>query len=118
MNSEITPVTTANLSYVELNSQMNYKQIALTIFHEFALYQAAVIIGFEQVDDGSGDCIPKGDAVMQYLTYLDRATNFKENKRITKTFDKSNGVPLSHKLFRYSDVIVNNKPKWTIWRVQ
>lgn len=91
----------------------------MAIFTEFGLHQAAVVEGLIAHEDGTGDLIEKGDAVMQYLVYLDVTTNFDiGGKRKLRYVHNSNGVPLADKLFKYKRDIVDNMPKWTIWRAQ
>lgn len=98
---------------------MSYKQIAMAIYLEFSLHQSIDILGLIECDDGSGDLIEKGSAVMQYITYLYTVDNFdKYGNRKFKYVRNSNGAPVAHKLFKFNNTYVNNMPKWTIWRAQ
>lgn len=103
------------MTYVDINKEMPYKQLAIAIWNNFFINQAVVIIG--DIEEG-GQVYEKGDAVFQYLRYLDRTENYHGNRRKWAVPPKTTGAPKAHKMFTFQRVIIDKQAKWTIWRLQ
>lgn len=98
----------------------NYMIMAEKIYTVFEVLQSCTISGWVV---GEEDLWEKGQMVCDELRKLDMRDNVKTPKegrpsRRRKIIPDSIGGYLAHKIFKYKRVVVDNKPKWTIWRIQ
>lgn len=98
----------------------DYKTMAKTIFNHFIVGQSTKVIGTLIEDTPAGKRLKeKGEAVIEYLDWLDKQENFnKDGKRKRTRIPDSIGGFVAHKIFRYKRVISNDEVKYTIWRMQ
>lgn len=89
------------------------------IWEHFEINQSCAIYGFIMHEKESR-LVPKGQVIIEELEKLDRMEHFrgeKERRRFVYRKD-SIGGPLAHKIFTYEKRVVDNEPRYTIWRYQ
>lgn len=93
----------------------------MKIYHDFEVGEVCTIIGF-LVDDNNQRMIQKGQAVIdeikrhyetEYMTTTDQKTY-----RKFKYKNNAVGGPIAHKIFTFDKKIINNEPRYIIWRYQ
>lgn len=104
---------------VRILESEDYYDMAQKIFYQFEVNQSCTIGGWVVSDD---DAIEKGEMVCNELRRLDTQENVcstaKKPYRKRKIIPDSIGGYMAHKIFKYKRVILDNRPKWTIWRLQ
>lgn len=98
----------------------NYEEMAEKIYKYFEVNQSCAINGWVV---GEEDLWEKGFMVCEKLREFDRLENIKIPKsgrpsRRRRVIPDSIGGYLAHKIFKFKRVVNDNKPKWTIWRLQ
>jgi hypothetical protein len=110
----------------KISQDMNAKETALVIYHDFALHQSTTVKGFEIL---KGDIFQKGELVISEMEAIDRRTNVTRVSRIgkngephmsRKTRVKENviGKFINQKAFKYKWDTRDGKKILSIWRVQ
>ena len=96
--------------------------IATKIFEKFDVHNSVTIFGF-LLDESTEHLAPKGELVWNELEKMDFNLNCRMSQdakklRNYKWAKDSIGGPIAHKIFRKDVKIIDNQPRWTIWRTQ
>ena len=98
---------------------MTSNEIAYIIFQYFQVDQSCTVTGFEKID---GRHNHKGKYVLDSLLVMDRAENMfltkQGMKRKAKKWANSVGGHKASKCFRWDFKMIDNEPRYIIWRVQ
>jgi hypothetical protein len=105
----------------EIYKDDDYLDMALKIYESFSVNQSVNIVGL--VQDLEKDVVEeKGKMVLDLLNRYDKQDNIKSaGPRMCRKYvylENAVGGPLAHKIFKWRRVVVDNKPKYTIWRIQ
>lgn len=95
-------------------------EIAKKIWEDFDVLASCTVYGFVEVEKS---LVPKGQLVVSELRKMDELENVKKNAvgskvRQWKYKKDSIGGPIAHKIFTWEKRIVDDEPRFTIWRVQ
>lgn len=95
--------------------------ISRKIYFDFEVLQSCTVSGFV-MDMEKQKITPKGELVMQELSmlYNDECCKDTGGRKYRKFAYRENSVggPIAHKIFTFDKKIVNNEPRYTIWRFQ
>ena len=94
-------------------------EMGTIIYLEFEVDQSCTVTGFEMIDKKVQH---KGQNVLNEIERRDRLDNMLETKqgfkRKAKKWANSVGGHKANKCFRWSFNIIDNEPRYIIWRVQ
>lgn len=96
-------------------------EIARKIYNDFDVMSSCRVSGFV-LDEALSRLIPKGEIIMAQIKkmYEDEYVDINKGKiyRKYKYKDNSVGGPIAHKIFTWELRIVDDEPRYTIWRYQ
>jgi len=101
-----------------------FREMARKIFYTFDIGYSVAIFGFVDAQDGS--LKPKGELVCEELRRLDRVENYVSNvgargggmRRRRNLPANHIGDYIKNKTFKWDMKEIDNKIKYTIWRIQ
>lgn len=101
------------------------KEFARKMFYTYENMMSATIVGFE-VDDDTGELEPKGEIALKWIERFDKLENYTlagktagngmRRRRIKPP--NTIGDYLRNKIFRWEKRIVDNKIRYSVWRIQ
>lgn len=97
-------------------------EIAKKIYEKFEVLESCTVTGWF-VEPGEQLVLGKGEMVLNELRRLDSEEHIDslksgKNSRRNSLKPNSIGGPIAHKIFTWERRIVNNEPRYTIWRWQ
>lgn len=96
-------------------------EIARKIFYDIDVMASVSIYGF-YMNEASQKLVPKGEIILEQLKQLDEEENlsFRKDRTVRKYRFRpdSIGGPIAHKIFTWEKRVVDDEPRYTIWRYQ
>lgn len=96
-------------------------EIAHKIYYDFEVHMSCSIYGF-MVDEDQMKMYAKGELVWKEIEKIDTNINVRDEgakrRRNYKYKKESIGGPIAQKIFTKDVKIIDNVPRWTIWRYQ
>lgn len=106
---------------VKIYTTDSYYEIAKKIYNDFEVGASCVIMGFIE-DEANKRLIQKGQAVIDAITlmYEDEFMHSNADKKFRRYKYKKDSIggPIAHKIFTFDKKIINNEPRYIIWRYQ
>lgn len=126
--NELLPESIEYVNVSDLSSDIvlatdNAHQMAHKIFYNFKLNQSCTISGWIQFIDIQ-DVMPKGDYVIKLLEKLDTMVNCNKSRsdgrmrRSRVKLPNTVGGFVAQKIFKWDVRIMDQIPRYTIWRIQ
>lgn len=90
-------------------------------FYAMDVHQIVVVKGLERIDEHT--ILEKGKLVLEELERLDKLENFNNigagrmRRKKVKPVNTIGGE-LAHKIFKWKREVIENEPRYTIWRLQ
>lgn len=107
--------------HVKIYDTDTARDVAEKVYYKFDVMASCSVYGFV-MNEKEEKLIPKGEAVLKHLEMFDEIENIRYvgEKKVRKHVyrKESIGGPISQKIFTWEKRIVDNEPRYTIWRYQ